>query len=281
MKTYLKVLLTIVFFSGCATSNQGSPADQAMRYKEQFWACKDKAIPKYMNKSNDPYLIRKSVMADCGHYLDKIENIAISNYWNPPNVRATSENILEDEIGKAFLLNQEGSNLKKGIDAYARKDYQTAFSQLQPLAKNGDGNAQVILGHMYVNGSGVPKNDNQAVTWYRQSAEQGNQFGQYNLGVMYSAGAGVGQNDSDAFRWFQLSAEQGNGDAQNFLGQFCRLGKGVPQNSIEALKWIIIAQENGVDIGLSREITEKGMTQGEMSKAWELAREWMKEHKKN
>jgi TPR repeat protein len=278
MKTYLNILLAIMFFSGCATGKQSSPADQIKQYKRQFVGCKNKAISKYIIRSNDLYLVRKSVLADCGHYLDQVDNVFRANYWNSPNARAYWENILEDEIGKASLQKQEGSKLERGMDAYATNDYQTAFSQLQPLAKNGDGIAQVILGHMYVNGFGVPKNDNQAVTWYRQSAKQGNDSGQYNLGVMYAVGAGVSQNNIEASRWLELSAEQGHKDAQIMLGQFYRIGKGVSQNSTEALKWQIIAQGNGADIGGAIETTENNMTEDEISEAQKLAREWMEKH---
>ena len=37
------------------------------------------------------------------------------------------------------------------------------------------------------NGEGVPKNDAEAVTWYRKAAEQGYANAQFNLGYMYAS----------------------------------------------------------------------------------------------
>ncbi|NIP71513.1 MAG: sel1 repeat family protein, partial [Gammaproteobacteria bacterium] len=41
------------------------------------------------------------------------------------------------------------------------------------------------------NGKGVPKDQSEAVKWYREAAEQGDANAQINLGVMYQKGQGV------------------------------------------------------------------------------------------
>ena len=40
-------------------------------------------------------------------------------------------------------------------------------------AEQGDASAQFMLGRMYDNGQGVPRDDKQAVIWFRKAAEQG------------------------------------------------------------------------------------------------------------
>jgi TPR repeat protein len=67
---------------------------------------------------------------------------------------------------------------------------------------------------MYYNGAGVPKNDAEAVKWYRRAADQGMADAQYNLGVMYVSGAGVPKNDAEAYFWWNLAAAQGNENAK-------------------------------------------------------------------
>ena len=52
----------------------------------------------------------------------------------------------------------------------------------RPLADQGYASAQFNLGTMYTNGRGVPKDDVQAVKWYRLAADQGNAFAQAHLG---------------------------------------------------------------------------------------------------
>ena len=51
---------------------------------------------------------------------------------------------------------------------------------------------------MYENGLGVPKDDKEAVKWYRLSAAQGNALGEGHLGIMYADGRGVPQDYKEA-----------------------------------------------------------------------------------
>ena len=53
------------------------------------------------------------------------------------------------------------------VDAYERGDYATALAGLQNYAEQGNATAQFNLGLMYANGEGVPKDDAEAVRWYR------------------------------------------------------------------------------------------------------------------
>jgi TPR repeat protein len=53
------------------------------------------------------------------------------------------------------------------------------FPQLQAAA------AQFSLGKMYMDGLGVTQDQPQAVTWFRQAADQGHAGAQRMLGVMY------------------------------------------------------------------------------------------------
>ena len=59
-----------------------------------------------------------------------------------------------------------GDDLKDGVDAYERKDYKTAHRLWLPLAEQGNVTAQYNLGHMYVNGEGVPQEYVLAHLWW-------------------------------------------------------------------------------------------------------------------
>jgi TPR repeat protein len=56
----------------------------------------------------------------------------------------------------------EGAN-----GAYDRGDFETALRLWQPLADQGNADAQRNLGLMYANGRGVAENDAKAVKWER------------------------------------------------------------------------------------------------------------------
>ena len=70
------------------------------------------------------------------------------------------------------------------VAANARGDYAAELRITRPLAAKGEAWAQYFLGVSYGSGEGVPKNDAEAVKWYRLAAEQGNVAAQHNLGVM-------------------------------------------------------------------------------------------------
>ena len=68
---------------------------------------------------------------------------------------------------------------------------QDDLDTVRQAADQGDANAQFNLGVMYDFGEGVPKDDAEAVEWYRLAAEQGYANAQFNLGLMYANGEGV------------------------------------------------------------------------------------------
>ena len=84
----------------------------------------------------------------------------------------------------------------------------------QLLAERGNAVAQLLLGDMYANGEGVPRDEAQTVTWYRKAAEQGIADAQNNLGGMYANGEGVPRDEAQAVTWSRKAAEQGHAGAQ-------------------------------------------------------------------
>ena len=121
-------------------------------------------------------------------------------------------------------------SLEEGLSAVQRGDYATALQHFEPLAEQGDTDAQFNLGLMYDLGSGVTEDDAEAAMWYRRSAEQGHAVAQFNLGVMYDNGEGVAQNALEAVAWYRRAAEQGYSEAQHNLGVIYASGRGVAQD---------------------------------------------------
>lgn len=75
--------------------------------------------------------------------------------------------------------------------------------------------AQTNLGVMYDNGRGVPKDEAQAVAWYRKAAEQGDANAQFYLGVMYGNGRGVPKDVVLAYMLYNIAAANGDEKAIN------------------------------------------------------------------
>ena len=101
------------------------------------------------------------------------------------------------------------ADYKAGEDAYDRGDYATAWHKWQPLAEQGDTDAQFNLGLLYYNGRGVPQNYAKAREWFEKAATHGHARAQVNLGLLYANGQGVPQDYKTAEYWFRLSANQG------------------------------------------------------------------------
>ena len=67
-----------------------------------------------------------------------------------------------------------GADLDSAKHAFQQQDYSTALMELVVLAEQGNAEAQVLLGKMYLTGRGVLKDPHAAVKWSKAAAEQGN-----------------------------------------------------------------------------------------------------------
>ena len=66
------------------------------------------------------------------------------------------------------------------------------------------------LGNMYAQGHGAPRDDGEAIKWWRQAAEQRHVLAQDSLGLHYAEGVGVPQDLVQAYMWLDLVAMQGH-----------------------------------------------------------------------
>ena len=110
---------------------------------------------------------------------------------------------------------------------------------LQPT----DAKEQYILGQNYDHGNGVPKDQTEAIKWYRKAADQGYADAQAAIGISYVWGLGVPQDPAKSTTWFRKAADQNNSAAQRELGHRYLNGEGVPQDPVEAVKWFRKAAE--------------------------------------
>ncbi len=133
----------------------------------------------------------------------------------------------------------------EGLAASKAGDHQRAYEELMPLAEQGHGSAQSMIGVMYYNGEGVPQDFDAAIVWLTLAANQGYSVAQFNLGVMYDNGQGVEQDFTQAFKWYRHAAEQGHPNAQYNLGAMYAGGDGVEQDPARAYMWYSIASAHG------------------------------------
>ena len=155
-------------------------------------------------------------------------------------------------VAAAFTLSAACAHadaLQDGIAALNRKDYPAAIRLLDPLARSGNGAAQLRLGLMYYHGHGVRESDALALQWFDRAARQGLADAQFHLGNMYAYGLAGAEAGSDpgrlAAQWYFEAARQGHAEAQYSLGILFLTGTGVVQSAEEADRWIGRAAAQG------------------------------------
>lgn len=105
-----------------------------------------------------------------------------------------------------------------GVKAFARKEYAAAAKLFRPLAEKGSAVAQYRIALMHKMGLGVSKDRKQAQKWSRLAAKQGNTDAQVLLGSLYYKGEGGESNDiAKAYMWYDIAATQGNDEAMKEL----------------------------------------------------------------
>ena len=124
-------------------------------------------------------------------------------------------------------------------------------------------------------------NDAMAFYWGLKSAEQGFAPAQHLVGHLYYEGRGIPKDDIEAFRWMQKSAEQRYVPAQYFLGYMYHRGIGIPKDQVHAYAWISLAasadSENSEILLSGLEVVTKIMSPAEITEAQQLAKELAKE----
>lgn len=178
------------------------------------------------------------------------------------------------------LCGRAGAGLEEGLNAFEDNDYATALTELKPLADQGSIEAQNALGKMYnTGGAGLPRDDREAVKWFRKAALQRSSEGQLNLGIMYAEGMGVKKDIREALKWYRKSAAQRNTAAQYRIGEIYENGVGVKRSDREALKWFRMAAEGGNPEAMRRlgEMYERGKG---VPKDNQKAREWYERARK-
>ncbi len=154
--------------------------------------------------------------------------------------------------------------------AFQRGYFLTAFRYATDDAEKGNAKSMTLLGELYANGLGVPKDDQKAVDWYRLAAARGDanamfalamfaingragprdrelgakwlaaaaKLGHpeaaYDLALLYVEGQLFPQDFKQAAALLRVAADAGSADAQYALGTFYKDGRGVPKDMHEA-----------------------------------------------
>lgn len=125
-----------------------------------------------------------------------------SESWKPSMVVAI-------KLRKAGLLYYYGNEVTM--------DRSVAARYFAGAAYQGDSFSANMLGQMYENADGLPKDFVKAASWYRAAAREGSSDAAMNLGRFYENGIEVDKDLTEAERWYTFAAQHGNQDAKGKL----------------------------------------------------------------
>lgn len=166
-----------------------------------------------------------------------------------------------------------GADLEVAKRAYQQKDYATALKEFTPLAEQGNAEAQLGLGKMYLMGQGVLRDADQGIKWLKASALQGNADAQFFVGSYYLL---PHRDVVEGVKWLRLSADQGQQDSQLLLGKTYLQGdKELPRDPVQAEMWLQLAAKNNLDFYQSELHTAEGqMNAADIARGKALAEAW-------
>ncbi len=126
---------------------------------------------------------------------------------------------------------------------------------LRRFAEQGNAAVMYRLGSMYARGSGVPRDEAEAVRWFRMGANAGNTQSMTDLALMLFEGRGAERNTTEALSLLKSAADSGNTNAQWRYASVLNEGKYATKDPAQAIVYYQRAAEAGyspamVDLGL-------------------------------
>ncbi len=160
-------------------------------------------------------------------------------------------------VGNEYLGDHKGD---KKFPEQAIRWYKKAIAQGNVLAGT-------LIGFMYSEGDGVPKNEELAKKWYdlgfgksgekreqkfqqnfqafQQEARPGNPKAMFMLGRSYQYGWGVEGDDQKSFEWYKKAAFYGDAKAMLQVATLYREGRGAKQDYTKAMLYYQMAAISG------------------------------------
>src|SRR3974390_3908889 len=91
--------------------------------------------------------------------------------------------------------------------AFERGFFITAFKHASELAQQNDATAMTLLGELYAQGLGIPRDDVKAAPWYRAAADRGDANAMFSLAMFAMQGRGGVTNQNEAVRLLEQAAK--------------------------------------------------------------------------
>ena len=166
--------------------------------------------------------------------------------------------------------------LEDANTAIENKDFLRAYALLQPLAEEGDAEAQTRLGAMYINGQGVENDLDKGLSWIMRAADQGNEIAKriafklhldlvnqgdtaimYNCGYMCLNDWGGEHDANQCIGWLENAGKIGHEKSAKLLANIYTEGLyGITPDEEKATYWSNVSEgfATGIDGTWSGEV---------------------------
>ena len=144
--------------------------------------------------------------------------------------------------GGFFSAGPAIADVKDGVDAWSRGDFQAAIREWKGPAASGDADAQFNLAQAYKLGRGVERNLTRAEELYNQAAARGHLQAADNYGLLlFQRG-----ERTKAMPFIHAASDRGDPRAQYILGLAYFNGDHVPKDWVRAYALVSLAQQTGL-----------------------------------
>ncbi|TNE67907.1 MAG: sel1 repeat family protein [Alphaproteobacteria bacterium] len=163
----------------------------------------------------------------------------------------------------------------------------SALSELEAHAADGDPEAQNLLGNRYLHGNGVEKDDRKALAFYQMAAGQNLPRAITNLAAMYDTGTGIETDKAKAIELYQKAASLREPGAMINLAILHVQGDGIPEDRAKAYMWIslanhFVAEANDAGVAQIAQTLiakfEAEFSSDQVAEGRRLAKEWAEGH---
>ena len=180
------------------------------------------------------------------------------------------------------------AGMSEAQKAFDTQDYATALKEAQPLAEQGNAEAQNLMGQLYDTGriSIESQRWKEAARWYRRAADQNYAPALNTLGGRYTMGLGVPINVKMSVELVRKASDQNYAPAQFSLGLLLMkkdskkslelINKAADQNNTSAMRHLGLLYEQGygvkIDYEKAKEWYQKAADLGDTNAQTDLQR---------
>jgi TPR repeat protein len=145
-------------------------------------------------------------------------------------------------LALVLISQPAAADVKDGVDAWSRGEYDQAVKQWRDPALNGDPDAQFNMGQAYKTGRGVPTDLNLALEWYKKAAAQGHQKALDSYGHLLHYQGKV----AEALPILQSSSDRGDPRARYLLATELFNGTNIAKDWVRAYALMSLASSSGM-----------------------------------